>query len=175
MKEHSLDALDWSIVGQLSRNARLSTRRIAAQLPLSEATVRRRLKRLVDADVISLRALIDPVYLGFNIQAVIGLSVRMDRVTKVVDFLRACDNVVYVAVVSGRFDITLLGVFESVDHLLKFMESTVGTLEGVKGTETLICLRIEKGKHLFLGTQADRQALGKEPKASRGARRGSSQ
>ena len=123
MKRNDFDALDWAIVAQLSRNARLSTRKIASKLPLSEATVRRRLKRLLDADAISLRATIDPAYLGFNIQAIIGLSVRMDRVSKVVEALRECDNVVYCAVVSGRFDVTILGVFGSVDDLLKFMET----------------------------------------------------
>lgn len=156
--KQNLDALDWAIVAQLSSNARLSTRRIASRLPLSEATVRRRLKRLVDAEVVSLRALIDPTSLGFNIEAIIGLSVQMDRVTRVVEQLRKSENVVYVSVVSGRFDIAFLGVFKSVEDLLKFMETEVGTLEGVKGTETLICLRIEKGKHVFLGGQAEKNA-----------------
>ncbi|MEW6033311.1 MAG: Lrp/AsnC family transcriptional regulator [Chloroflexota bacterium] len=158
MNKSKFDALDWAIASQLSENARLSTRKIAAKLPLSEATVRRRLKRLVDADAICLRALIDPVFLGFNICALVGLSVRMDNVSKVVEFLRRCDNVVYVAIVSGRFDVMLMGVFQSVDDLLKFMETEVGTLDGVKGTETLISLRIEKGKHIYLGAQAKRRA-----------------
>jgi len=168
MNRNDFDANDWAIVAQLSRNARLSTRKIASKLPLSEATVRRRLKRLLDADAISLRATIDPAYLGFNIQAIIGLSVRMDRVSKVVEALRECDNVVYCAVVSGRFDVTILGVFGSVDDLLKFMETHVGTLEGVKSSETQVCLRVEKGKHAFLGSQADKRAYPQpEPRARR--------
>lgn len=162
MVRQNYDALDWAIVSELSRNARLSTRRIASRLPLSEATVRRRLKRLVDADAVSLRALVDPAVLGLNIEAIIGLSVRMDRVTKVVESLKKLDNVIYVAVVSGRFDITLLGVFHSVDDLLKFMESEVGQLEGVKGTETLVCLRVEKGRHVFLSGEVDGRAYPKD-------------
>src|SRR3990170_4311517 len=141
----------WAVVAQLSRNARLSTRKIASKLPLSEATVRRRLKRLLDADAISLRATIYPAYLGFNIQAIIGLSVRMDRVSKVVEALRECDNVVYCAVVSGRFDVTILGVFGSVDDLLKFMETHVGTLECVKSSETQVCLRVERSEERRVG------------------------
>lgn len=162
MVRQNFDALDWAIVSELSRNARLSTRRIASRLPLSEATVRRRLKRLVDADAVSLRALVDPAVLGLNIEAIIGLSVRMDRVTKVVESLKKLDNVIYVAVVSGRFDITLLGVFHSVDDLLKFMEAEVGQLEGVKGTETLVCLRVEKGRHVYLSGEVDSRAYPKE-------------
>lgn len=169
MKKSAFDALDWAIVSQLSRNARLSTRKIASRLPLSEATVRRRLKRLIDADAISLKALIDPAYLGFNIQALMGLSVRMDRVTKVVDSIRKSDNIIYASVVSGRFDVILLGVFRSVDDLLKFMETEVGTLDGVKGTETLVCLRVEKGKHVFLGAQADKRAYPHGESEERGA------
>ncbi|MDO8472560.1 MAG: Lrp/AsnC family transcriptional regulator [Dehalococcoidia bacterium] len=162
MVRSNFDALDWAIVSELSRNARLSTRKIASRLPLSEATVRRRLKRLVDADAVSLKALVDPAFLGLNIEAIIGLSVRMDRVSKVVEALRKLDNVVYVAVVSGRFDITLLGVFHSVDDLLQFMESEVGQLEGVKGTETLVCLKVEKGRHVFLGGEAENRAYPKD-------------
>ncbi|MBI2859794.1 MAG: Lrp/AsnC family transcriptional regulator [Chloroflexi bacterium] len=158
MKRSTLDAWDWAIITQLSANSRLSTRRIASKLPLSEATVRRRLKRLIDADVVNLRALIDPTSLDYNIEAIVGLSVQMDRVTKVVEALRRCDNVIYLAVVSGRFDITFLGVFKSAEDLLTFMETQVGVLDGVKGTETLICLRVEKGRHAHLGAQAEKRA-----------------
>lgn len=159
MRGTQFDALDWAIVAQLSENARLSTRKIASKLPLSEATVRRRLKRLLDAGVVSLRALVDPASLGLNIEAVVGLSVRMDRVSKVVESLRAAENVVYASVVSGRFDVVVVTVFASVDDLLTFMETEVGPLEGVKGTETLVCLRVEKGKHIYLGGQAEKRAL----------------
>ncbi len=38
--------------------------------------------------------------------------------------------------------------------VLTGMETEIGKLDGVKGSETLVCLRVEEGKHLFLGAQA---------------------
>jgi Lrp/AsnC family transcriptional regulator for asnA, asnC and gidA len=158
MSKQELDALDWAIVSQLSRNARLSTRKIASKLPLSEATVRRRLKKLAAADVIGLQATVDPTFLGFNIQALIGLSVRVDLVPNAMKALCGFDNVTYCAAVSGRFDVILIGLFSSVEDMLQFMEKQIGTLNGVQNSETMVCLRLEKGRYTFMGTQAEKRA-----------------
>jgi Lrp/AsnC family transcriptional regulator, regulator for asnA, asnC and gidA len=158
MSTQEIDALDWAIVAQLSRNARLSTRKIASKLPLSEATVRRRLKRLASADTISLRAMVDPTFLGFDVQAIIGLEVQVELADKVMKKLSEFDNIIYCAALAGRFDVVLIGLFSSVDDMLKFMERQVGTLDGVQGSETLVCLRVEKGEHVFMGSQAEKRA-----------------
>jgi Lrp/AsnC family transcriptional regulator, regulator for asnA, asnC and gidA len=131
---------------------------MASKLPLSEATVRRRLKRLAEADAISLRATIDPSFMGFTIQALIGLKVRIDVADKVMKTLCGWDNVTYCAAVAGRYDLILIGLFASVEDMLEFIERQVGTLEGVQSSETLVCLRIVKGRHTFMAAQAEKLA-----------------
>lgn len=158
MHSTGLDADDLAVVSVLSENTRLSIKRMAARLGVSEATVRRKLKKLLDADVVSMGVHTDPVRLGLGAQALVGLSVRIDRLSNVVQALQACDNVPFVAVVSGRFDIVFQGVFGSVEDISRFLATEIGTRDDVERTETMLCLRVEKGKHLSLGSSTEQRA-----------------
>jgi DNA-binding Lrp family transcriptional regulator len=47
-------------------------------------------------------------------------------------------------ITSGRFDAIALMWFSSTEQLYDFMEKEVGKLEGIKATETFVCLHMEK-------------------------------
>ena len=54
--KQSLDALDHAILALLSQDARISNRRIAAEVGVSEGTVRLRMQRLEDAGIMRVTA-----------------------------------------------------------------------------------------------------------------------
>ena len=60
------------------------------------------------------------------------------------DLLEIRKDVKCLYITRGRFDAIALMWFSSTEQLFKFMEKDVGKLEGVKATETFICLHVEK-------------------------------
>lgn len=61
------------------------------------------------------------------------------------DVLGSKPHVKGLAVTTGRFDVVALLWFTSTDELFTFMETEVPKMEGVRNTETFICLHVEKG------------------------------
>ena len=75
-----MDTLDRKIITLLETNGRASNARIARDVGVSEGTVRRRLKRLIQDNIINVVALPDPGKLGYNSEAIIGVQVDPDQV-----------------------------------------------------------------------------------------------
>ena len=138
-----LDDVSRSIIEQLQQDGRRSYARIAAAVGLSEAAVRQRVQRLLDAGVMQIVAVTDPMQLGFYRQAMIGVRVSGD--TRVIaDKLAAMPSVDYVVLTAGNFDILAEVVCENDDELIDLLNSEIRTLEGVSSTETFVYLRLHK-------------------------------
>src|SRR6188768_4130936 len=112
-----LDEVNKAIVEQLQQDGRRSYAAIGKVVGLSEAAVRQRVQRLVDAGVMQVVAVTDPLQLGFARQAMIGVSVR-GPLEPVADALAELDEVDYVVVTAGRYDLLVEVVCETDEHLL---------------------------------------------------------
>src|SRR5881227_4405756 len=99
-----LDDVNKAIVEQLQADGRRSYAAIAQAVGLSEAAVRQRVQRLLDAGVMQIVAVTDPVQVGFSRQAMVGLRVDGD-VTQVADQVAQLREVDYVVVSAGSFDL----------------------------------------------------------------------
>ncbi len=73
-----LDDVSRAIIEQLQQDGRRSYARIATAVGLSEAAVRQRVQRLLEAGVMQIVAVTDPVQVGFSRQALVGLRVDGD-------------------------------------------------------------------------------------------------
>src|SRR5690348_11579030 len=73
-----LDEVNKAIIEQLQADGRRSYAAIAAAVGLSEAAVRQRVQRLLDAGVMQIAAVTDPLQLGFTRQAMIGINADGD-------------------------------------------------------------------------------------------------
>ena len=82
-----MDELDSQIIRNLQKDGRASNAGIARDVGVSEGTVRRRLKRLVQDEFIQVVALPDPGKMGLESQALVGVQVDPDKVEKVADDL----------------------------------------------------------------------------------------
>jgi Lrp/AsnC family transcriptional regulator for asnA, asnC and gidA len=138
-----LDDIGKQIVEQLQQDGRRSYAAVAKSVGLSEAAVRQRVQRLLEAGVMQIVAVTDPLTLGFSRQAMIGVNTEGD-IRKVAAKLAALDEVDYVVVTAGRFDILVEVVCEDDEHLLRLLNDLVRAVPGVKTTETLVYLRLEK-------------------------------
>lgn len=132
-----------AIVEQLQGDGRRSYAEIGKAVGLSEAAVRQRVQKLTDAGVMQIVAVTDPVQVGFNRQAMIGIRVRGDT-SVVAEKLAELTAVDYIVLVAGSFDIMAEVVCESDEHLITLLNTQIRTIDGVLSTETFVYLKLQK-------------------------------
>jgi Lrp/AsnC family transcriptional regulator for asnA, asnC and gidA len=138
-----LDDVNKAIVEQLQADGRRSYAAIAQAVGLSEAAVRQRVQRLLDAGVMQIVAVTDPLQVGFVRQAMIGVNADGD-LREVADKLASLPEVDYVVITAGSFDILLEVVCEDDEHLLALLNDAIRSVPGVRDTETFVYLRLAK-------------------------------
>ena len=138
-----LDEVSKAIIEQLQQDGRRSYAAIGKVVGLSEAAVRQRVQRLVEAGVMQVVAVTDPMQLGFARQAMVGIRVT-GPLEPVADALAALDAVDYVVITAGSFDLLVELVCESDEHLLELLSSQIRTVPGVVATETFMYLQLRK-------------------------------
>ena len=139
----NLDDVSKTIIELLQHDGRKSYASIAQEVGLSEAAVRQRVQRLLDADVMQIVAVTDPLQVGFQRQAMVGLRVSGD-ITPVADALSGMDEVAYVVTTAGSFDVLAEVVCEDDNHLLELLTTRIRALPGVTATETFVYLKLNK-------------------------------
>lgn len=138
-----IDDVAKRIIEELQQDGRRSYATLAKSVGLSEAAVRQRVQRLIDSGVMQVVAVTDPLQVGFRRQAMIGLRVEGDLLA-VADKLAEVDEVDYVVITAGSFDILVEIVCEDDEHLLRLLAERVRTLPGVRDTETFVYLKLAK-------------------------------
>jgi Lrp/AsnC family transcriptional regulator, regulator for asnA, asnC and gidA len=138
-----LDDINKAIIAQLQEDGRRSYAAIAGSVGLSEAAVRQRVQRLIDAGIMQVVAVTDPMQLGFARQAMIGIRVR-GPIEPVADRLAELAEIDYVVITAGHYDILVEAVCESDEHLLEVVSDKIRNLEGVDSTDTLVYLQLRK-------------------------------
>jgi Lrp/AsnC family transcriptional regulator for asnA, asnC and gidA len=137
-----LDALNRRIVESLQRDGRRSFTDIARELGISETAVRARVHRLTDEGVIEILAVTNPMMVGFDVMAMIG--VRADgRLRAIADEVGGWDESSYVVILSGSFDLLVEVVCSDRWHLLDLIER-LRAVDGVTTTETFTYLSLHK-------------------------------
>ncbi|MDO9457981.1 Lrp/AsnC family transcriptional regulator [Nocardioides sp.] len=138
-----LDDVAKAIIEQLQRDGRQSYASIGKEVGLSEAAVRQRVQKLVDAGIMQIVAVTDPMQRGFARQAMIGVTVT-GALEPVADALSAIEEVDYVVITAGRYDLLAEIVCESDDHLLELISTQIRSIPGVLSTETFMYLGLRK-------------------------------
>lgn len=138
-----LDDVSKQIIELLQKDGRRPYASIAASVGLSEAAVRQRVQRLVRTGVVQIVAVTNPLHLGFTRQAMIGIKVD-GPLDPVVEAISALEEVAYVVITAGSFDVLAEVICEDDDHLLRIMNHSIRTIEGVRSTETFVYLELSK-------------------------------
>jgi Lrp/AsnC family transcriptional regulator for asnA, asnC and gidA len=138
-----LDDVNKAIIEQLQEDGRRSYAAMAAAVGLSEAAVRQRVQRMLDAGVMQIVAVTDPLRIGFKREAMIGVRVSGDT-RAVADAIARLPEVDYVVLTAGSFDLVLELVAEDDEHLLSLINDQIRALPQVRETETFVYLRLVK-------------------------------
>ncbi|MPT15811.1 MAG: Lrp/AsnC family transcriptional regulator [Microbacterium sp.] len=142
-KDHTLDAISKTIVEMLQEDGRRSYSEIGRIVGLSEASVRQRVQRLTESGVMQIVAVTDPMQLGFHRQAMVGVKVAGDA-RGVAEAIADIDEVDYVVITVGSFDVLVEAVCEDDDHLLALVNDRIRPIAGVVSTETFIYAKLQK-------------------------------
>ena len=141
-RPRSLDPVDRGIIEALQDNGRASFRAIAARVGVAEATVRSRYARLCDDDILQVTAVTNPLGLGFDSQAMVGIRVA-GAPEPVADEIAGWEEAGYVVVTAGQFDILVELVCGDRRQLLD-LTNRIRALEGVVSTESFLYLELWK-------------------------------
>jgi Lrp/AsnC family transcriptional regulator for asnA, asnC and gidA len=137
-----IDDVSKRIIEQLQQDGRRSYAAIGKAVGLSEAAVRQRVQRLIDGGVMQIVAVTDPMTLGFHRQTMIGIKCEGD-LERVADQLAHMEEIDYVVITSGSFDVLVEVVCEDDDHLLEILSQVRG-VPSVTSTETFVYLKLRK-------------------------------
>jgi Lrp/AsnC family transcriptional regulator for asnA, asnC and gidA len=141
-RPRTIDGLDRRLIEALQENGRESFRSIAARLGVSEATIRARYSRLVADDILQVVAVTNPLGLGFDGMAMVGIKVSGSP-DPVADTIAGWEEADYVLVTAGQFDLLVEVVCADRRELLD-LTNRMRALPGVVSTETFLYLDMVK-------------------------------
>ena len=141
-----VDDLDNQIIEILGLDGRMSNASIARNLGVSEGTVRRRLNILKDQGIINIKVVLNPNYLASETEAIIGIQVDLAVIREVVLKLNEIEEIRWVNITSGSFDIFVNVSTKSLSDLLVLLQNKIGKIDGVKKIETFTTLDVPKDK-----------------------------
>lgn len=143
-RRNSLDDLDKAIIRCLQADGRRPYAQIGRELKVPEATVRQRAERLIGRGIVQIVGVTDPLAMGFQQPVLIGLKVDPAKLDRIADDIAKLDEVTYLVVTAGRFDLVCEVVCTDNDHLLRVLTGSLAQIKGIRSTETLVELRFVK-------------------------------
>jgi Lrp/AsnC family transcriptional regulator for asnA, asnC and gidA len=140
----TLDEIDRFIIEAMRQDGRVAFAQIAQKLNVSPGMIRVRYNRLAEMGILKVVAITNPLRMGYTTMAMIGIRTDGEKMLEVAKKVSDFDEVIYLIVVSGRFDI--LAEVVCLDHadLLRFLTEKLYLVDGVREAESFMHLKIEK-------------------------------
>jgi Lrp/AsnC family transcriptional regulator, regulator for asnA, asnC and gidA len=140
----AVDAIDRQIIEALQKDGRVAFAQIADQLSVSPGMIRLRYNRLVEQGYLKVVAITNPLRMGFKTMAMIGIRVEGSKLLDVAEKVSRLDEIIYMIITSGRFDLFAEVVCRDHEHLLRFITEKLATIDGVRESESFMHLKIIK-------------------------------
>ncbi len=147
--EKKIDQLDAQIIAILQSDGRTSNTEIAKTLAVSEATVRSRIKRLMDDEIIQIVAVSNPLKLGFEITGDLYITVDMAKMESVITALGDFKELWYIVATTGRYNLNAEFVVKNLEALHDLVYNRISHIDGVKQVETAIIMKYVKRNYDF--------------------------
>src|SRR5438270_12290143 len=152
--KNPIDDIDQRIIEALQQDGRRPFTKIAADLGMSEASVRQRVANLINNQVMQIVAITNPIKLGFSLASMIGIRVSGERLMEAAREISTFEEVIYLIICTGSFDLLAEVVCRDNDHLLNFLTEKLYKVQGVQQTETFMYLRVCKQNNWAFLSQA---------------------
>jgi DNA-binding Lrp family transcriptional regulator len=126
-----LDELDVALVAELQRDARVSNRRIAATVGVSETTVRSRLRRLEEQGSIRIQAVCDVEGFGLTAHGYLTVRAAPGRMQEAREVLVGVQEIGFVGRSLGSADFVCFVAAESRERLLDTVMSRLAGADAI--------------------------------------------
>jgi Lrp/AsnC family transcriptional regulator for asnA, asnC and gidA len=133
-----INKVDVDIINLLMENGRMTASEIAQRIGFTERSVRYRIGRLIERDIIKVTAVINPRALGYNVIADVWIEVESGSNREVAQKLLAHDFISYVATSIGERDISAQVVGRTNEEIYDIVTEIIGQIKGVRKTKTSI-------------------------------------
>ena len=141
---YDLDDVDTKIIQALRADGRTAFAQIAEQLNVSPGMIRMRYNRLVEMGFLKVVAITNPLRMGYDAMAMIGICTEGKKTLAVAEQISALEEVVYLIVTSGHYDIMAEVFCRDRADLLRFLTEKLYIIDGIRETESFIQLKIVK-------------------------------
>ena len=145
-----MDTLDEKLIRLLEKNAYQSSDALARQLDVSASTVRRRIRKLMTNNILRIVGLVDPIKIGYPLIVGIAFDVEHAKMDLVAQQLFIYPEIKFLSTTTGRFDMLVTAIFKSTEELTEFVQRKLSKVEGIKHSETSICMEIKKGRYFSI-------------------------
>jgi len=157
----TLDKLDLMILRELESDGRQSVSDLSKKLGISRAYAGKKLQGLMARQVTQIATFTDPLALGYQTSAIMGIKVSPKEVHATADKLKALANVHLVTIVAGRHDIVIMIHLQRPGDLPVFLQRDLGTIPSIASVETNIVVETRKVSFSYLesshmGAQVER-------------------
>ncbi len=143
-----LDKIDLQIIRLLQIDGRMASSEIAKTTGVPEATIRYRLKRIIDRKYIQIVAAANPIKLGFGIVACISIEAETKQVDHVIEELEKIDHIAYIAQMTSIPNVEIETYIETINELHNLL-SQVEMIDGIIKVETAFIRRIARERFDF--------------------------
>ncbi len=144
-----LDKVDCQMIHLLQKDGRMPNKSMSLELGISEFTVRRRLKRLLDNGVIKIVAVANPIDLGFDIAGNLKIKIDLKKADPVLNKLKKIDSLIWVAQTTGGTDIDVDFVARSLKDFHELIFKKISKIDGVQSIETSLMVNLVKDEHAW--------------------------
>lgn len=153
-EKKTISRTDCQIIRLLQNDGRISNTTIAEKLGISEATVRTRLRRLIEDKVIQIVAVSNPLKLGFEIVGLINIQIDIKKADNVIKELKNLKELWYIVVTTGSSDINVEFNLKSLDELHVLLFEKINKIDGIIRTDTALIMQFIKRQYEW-GTALD--------------------
>lgn len=140
----NLDDVDQYIIEAMRKDGRVAFAQIAEELDVSPGMIRMRYNRLVEMNILKVVAVTNPLRMGYKTMAMIGIRTDGAKMLQVAEKVAGFEEVIYLIVVSGRYDLIAEVVCRDHDDLLRFLTEKLHAVDGVREAESYMHLKIAK-------------------------------
>jgi Lrp/AsnC family transcriptional regulator for asnA, asnC and gidA len=139
-----LDDIDREIISFLQYDGRMPFTKIAQELDITEGTVRRRVQQLSEKGILQIVAIVEPHNMGWDEAALIGISVKANKITSVANEIAKLPEISYLFQAAGEFDLVAEVFCRDRDHFVSFLNDKLQQIPGVERTRSFMILKMHK-------------------------------
>ncbi|MFE7108228.1 Lrp/AsnC family transcriptional regulator [Streptomyces sp. NPDC057575] len=143
-QESPLDDTDRRIIAILQAEGRRPYSQIAEDLGIPASSVRYRVQRLEENGILQVVGIANPLTIGFDRFAMIGLKVRPGTAREVCRQLGDLPETSYVIMTTGQYDIMAEVICRDTQHFTDLVNERLHQIDGVTATESFFVLEVHK-------------------------------